>query len=345
MRFLVIVQYYYHNSPKKKFGLVSNASTHIEIDNRIHHSLLEIIRSFLMQNTINHIVRNSSMKENDVSWKKCKNHSQFHHGSKHSGFKAIGRMDALTQIIPKVLKILDQTRFATHISYFFFTIAVIVVANSGKLVHAAMIVAQIAHSDIHRTSAIYTAAETITSDAITKSQILATNFAIFKSIHFQVSFAQGILLLKSVISNNINSIITKISLVVSIPKLSWKFQPVLSIFMNANHATHKNKYMKFLIFGTETSIASSLGDSFFIIKYALYHISKASNVTHSHKVTCWSHSIMKIRAVTANKNAQSLYTNFFWINIGDAMAEIHKIIHKLNIFDQIIFHIDNDQLH
>jgi hypothetical protein len=27
------------------------------------------------------------------------------------------------------------------------------------------------------------------------------------------------------------------------------------------------------------------------------------------------------------------------------MAEIHRIIHKLKIFDQIIFHIDNDPLH
>jgi len=27
------------------------------------------------------------------------------------------------------------------------------------------------------------------------------------------------------------------------------------------------------------------------------------------------------------------------------MAETHKIIHRLKMFDQIIFHIDNDQLH
>ena len=68
-------------------------------------------------------------------------------------------------------------------------------------------------------------------------------------------------------------------------------------------------------------------------------------MTHSHNATCWSHSIMKINAVTARRNAQSLYTNFFWINTGAARADIHKIIHKLNIFDQIIFHIDSDQLH
>ena len=129
-------------------------------------------------------------------------------------------MAALTQMIHKVLKILDHIRLATHISYFFFTMAVMVVANSGRLVPAAIIVAQIARSDIHNLSAIYIAASTITSEAITKSQILATSFAIFKSIHFQVSLAIGILLLKSVISNNMNSMITKISLVLSIQKLS-----------------------------------------------------------------------------------------------------------------------------
>jgi len=129
-------------------------------------------------------------------------------------------MAALTQMIHKVLKILDHIRLATHISYFFFTMAVMVVANSGRLVPAAIIVAQIARSDIHNLSAIYTAASTITSEAITKSPILATSFAIFKSIHFHVSFAQGILLLKSIINSNTNNIITKISLVVSIPKLS-----------------------------------------------------------------------------------------------------------------------------
>ena len=50
-------------------------------------------------------------------------------------------------------------------------------------------------------------------------------------------------------------------------------------------------------------------------------------------------------AVTHCKNAQSLYTNFFWITTGAAMAETHSIIHRLNMLDQIIFHMDKDQLH
>lgn len=94
-------------------------------------------------------MRNNSKNEKEVSWKKCSIHSQFHHGSKHTGVSSIGRIVALTQIIQSVLNIFDHTKLAIHISYFFLIIAVIVVASSGKLVPAAIIVAQIAHSDIH----------------------------------------------------------------------------------------------------------------------------------------------------------------------------------------------------
>ena len=258
-----------------------------------------------MKKRINPIVKNRSRKENDVSWKKCSRHSQFH-CNKHSGASSIGRMVALTQIIHNVLNIFDHTRFATHISYFFLTMAVIVVANSGKLVQAAIIVAQIAHSDIHKVWAIYTAASTITSEAITKSPILATSLVIFKSIHLEVSLAHGMLLLKAIIINNISNNDTKISLILLIQNCKINSQSKMFAFTNASKATHTNKYMKFLIFGTDTSIASSLGDSFLMIRYPLYHTSNASREIHSRNATCWSHSIMKIRAVTVNKNAQSL---------------------------------------
>ena len=285
------------------------------------------------------------MNENDVSWKKCRIHSQFHPGSKHSGVSTIGRIVALTQMIHKVLKIFDHTRLATHISYFFFIMAVIVVANSGKLVHAAIIVAPMAHSDIHNVWAINTAQSTIISDAITKSHILATNFVIFRSIPLEVSLAHGIILLNTMITNKIKRIDTKISLTQSIPKCTRNLQEVISIFMKASNATPKNRYKKFLTFGTETSIASSVGDSFLMIKYVLYHINRAKRLIHSHVATCWSRSIMKIRAVTHNRKAQSLWTNFFWIRTGAAIADTQRIIHRLNMFDQIIFHIDNDPLH
>ena len=58
------------------------------------------------------------------------------------------------------------------------------------------------------------------------------------------------------------------------------------MFIKANKATHKNRYRKFLTFGTETSMDSSVGDSFLMIRYALYHTSKPSKTIHSHNATC-----------------------------------------------------------
>lgn len=130
--------------------MISNINTQIDIVSNIHHSFLEISRSFLMKYMINHMVKNNSTNENDESWKKCRIHPQFHQGNKHLEVSSIGRIVALTQMIHRVLNIFDPTRLATHISYFFLSMAVIVVANSGKLVPAAIIVAQMAHSDIHK---------------------------------------------------------------------------------------------------------------------------------------------------------------------------------------------------
>ena len=288
---------------------------------------------------------NNNKNEKDASWNKCSNHSQFHDGSKHCDLSSMGRIIELTQIIPSVLNTFDHTRFATHISYFFFAIAVKVVANSGKLVHAAIIVAQIAHSDIHRAWARKTAASTITSDAITNSQMLATSLAIFKIIRFDASFPRGTLVLKMIIKNSNSNIAINVSLTESIQKLNSKDPLFMLIFTKARIKTHKNKYIKFLIFGTETSMASSVGDSFFIIRYQLYNTNNASNEIHSNDDTYWFRNIINIKAVIQSRNAQSLYTNFFWIAIGAAIADIHKIIHKLKIFDQIMFHIDNDPLH
>ena len=44
------------------------------------------------------------------------------------------------------------------------------------------------------------------------------------------------------------------------------------------------------------------------------------------------------------KNAQSLYTSFFWIRIGATIAESHRMNHRLKILDPITFQTDNDQL-
>lgn len=108
----------------------------------------------------------------------------------------------------------------------------------------------------------------------------------FKSIHFDVSLAHGILLLNAIITNIMNKIATNISLVQSIPKFTRNLHEVMSIFMKASNATPKNRYKKFLTFGTETSIVLSVGDSFLMIKYALYHINRAKRLIHSHVATC-----------------------------------------------------------
>ena len=136
--------FYIPNNPIKKDGLAWKAKTNIEIHSNIHHSSLLSFRPLLISNTISSIVKNSSMNENEVSCIKCHRHVQFQDDNKQTGVNVIGVIVALIQIIPSVLKIFDPTRFPIHISNFFFKIAVTVVANSGKLVHAAIIVAQIA---------------------------------------------------------------------------------------------------------------------------------------------------------------------------------------------------------
>ena len=145
---------YIPNNPVKKDGLAWNARTNIEIASNIHHSSLLSFRPLLISNTIKSIVKNSSINENEVSCIKCPRHVQFHEESRHTGVSVIGVIVALIQMIHSVLNMFDQTRFPIHISNFFFKIAVTVVANSGKLVHAAMIVAQIARCDIQKISAI-----------------------------------------------------------------------------------------------------------------------------------------------------------------------------------------------
>lgn len=102
--------------------------------------------------------------------------------------------------------------------------------------------------------------------------------------------------------------------------------------------------MKFFNFGAGSSVSSSVGASFFIHKYQLYHTNTTSSAIPHRLGTNPLRSIAKIIAVIMSKNNQSLSTNFFGINTGTANADIHKIIHRLKIFDQIIFQIDNDQL-
>lgn len=145
---------YIPNSFVKKDGLAWKAKTNIETHSNIHHSSLLSFRPLLISSTISNIVKNNSINENEVSCIKCARHVQFPEESRQAGVNVIGVIVALIHMIPSVLNIFDPTKFPIHISYFFFNIAVTVVANSGRLVHAAMIVAQIARCDIQKTSAI-----------------------------------------------------------------------------------------------------------------------------------------------------------------------------------------------
>lgn len=107
---------------------------------------------------------------------------------KHFGVICIGVITEEIQTIQRILNISDPITFHTHISYFFLIIAAKVAAISGKLVPAAIIVAQIAHSDTQIAVATYTADATITSEDITKSPILAIIFVILSNIQFSSSF-------------------------------------------------------------------------------------------------------------------------------------------------------------
>lgn len=245
----------------------------MEITNKIHHSSLDSFQSFLINKTIISIVKNSSIKENEVSCIKCHHQVQFPDDNKQTGVSVIGVIVALIQIIPRVLNIFDHTKFPTHISYFFFIIAVNVVANSGKLVPAAIIVAPIAHCDIPKCSAINTAESTTVSEASTKSHKLATSLDIFSNIIFDHFFL-------AVISDSINSnasIQIYIQLKVLRDKDISKDHHSDSICKADNITVHINKYTKFFIFGRASSVSSSLGASFLIHKNTLYATSSTSN--------------------------------------------------------------------
>ena len=102
--------------------------------------------------------------------------------SKHVGCKFKGVITDEIPMIHKILKISDQTTFPTHISYLFLIIAANVAATSGNDVHAATIVAQMAHSDTQKYWAINTAALTTRSDDRTNIHKLANNFVQFNTI-------------------------------------------------------------------------------------------------------------------------------------------------------------------
>jgi hypothetical protein len=145
-----------------------------------------------------------------------------------------------------------------------------VAAISGKLVPAAIMVAQMARSDTHITVATYTAEATIISDDIIKRPILAMIFVILSNIQVSCSFLLCLFLLNidrenknrsthmnmAEYADNQNSMLNQFSVL---------------IFIIDKMKIQINKYQKFLISGSSIPLAfqtSSIG-SFLTHKYQL----------------------------------------------------------------------------
>jgi hypothetical protein len=174
------------------------------------------------------------------------------------------------QTIHKILNMSEPITFHTHISYFFLIIAAKVAAISGKLVHAAIIVAQIAHSDTHITVATYTAEDTIISEDIISNPILEIIFVMLSSIQFSCSILLFLFLLN--IDRQNRNIITHINTTeYTDNQNSILNQFSVLIFIIDKMKIQINKYQKFLISGSSIPLAfqtSSIG-SFLTHKYQL----------------------------------------------------------------------------
>ena len=168
----------------KNLGLISKAILSTANVNRATHSRLDNFHPVLIKMKVKINVRIRIHTEKILSLnsivQKLISHPLL---NRHVGCKCRGVIIEEIQIIHSILNMSDHTTFPIHISYFFFTIAAKVAATSGKEVHAAIIVAQIAHSETQKCWAINTAEFTTKSEAITKTHMLASNFAKFKIIH------------------------------------------------------------------------------------------------------------------------------------------------------------------
>jgi hypothetical protein len=149
-------------------------------------------------------------------------------------------------------------------------IAANVAAISGKLVPAAIIVAQIAHSDTHITVATYTAEATIISEDIMSSPILEIILVILSKIQVSSSLLLCLFLLN--IERQNRNIITHIKTAEYADNQNSILNQFSVFILNIDKMKiHTNKYQKFLISGSSTSLVfqtSSIG-SFLIHKYQL----------------------------------------------------------------------------
>ncbi|MBR7037192.1 hypothetical protein IKI14_05050 [bacterium] len=189
---------------------------------------------------------------------------------KHFGVICKGVIIEEIQTIQRILNISDQITFPTHISYFFLIIAAKVAAISGRLVPAAIIVAQIAHSDTQMAVATYTADATMMSDDITKRPILAIIFVMLSNIQVSSSLLLRFFLLNIESENRNKS--THMNIIEYADSQKSILNPFSVFILNIDRIKiHVNKYIKFLISGSSIPLAfqtSSMG-SFFTHRYQL----------------------------------------------------------------------------
>lgn len=113
--------------------------------NRNAHSDFDSFRHVLMNIIVIARVSINTIIENILSYIKDHKMEFQHSQARQFGARCRGVIIEDIPTIHNILNISDPITFHTHISYFFLIIAVSVAAISGRLVHAAIIVAQIAH--------------------------------------------------------------------------------------------------------------------------------------------------------------------------------------------------------
>ncbi len=213
----------------KNLGLISKAILSIANVNRAIHSRFDNFHPVLMKIKVTINVAIKIQTENILSLnnivQKFISHQLL---NRHVGWRWRGVITEEIHIIHNILNISDHTTFPIHISYFFFTIAAKVAATSGSEVHAAIIVAQIAHSETQKCWAINTAEFTTKSDAITRTHILASNFAKFKIIHNSRSDHFPFFFLNEDIMKKIINVIRNQIQYDDIHKFSQNFQSTVS---------------------------------------------------------------------------------------------------------------------
>ena len=111
---------------------------------RNNHSDLDIFHHDLINISVITRVNINTSIEKMLSY--IRDHQRESHvHARQFGFRSSLVMTDDIPTIHSILNISDPITFHTHISYLFLIIAVMVAAISGRLVHAAIIVAQIAH--------------------------------------------------------------------------------------------------------------------------------------------------------------------------------------------------------